>query len=140
MTGDLVHLQVLDRSGNDVLSDVVRRGFLGKIVEHVLRQPRRYVFGNIPAVVGVGAGFGALECNTKTIVRTRQVGRETQIEEVAGDCSRAANHRGLSVGAGTDYQDLVLTRPVKLLSSSRAWHFKQWRSHHRVHIYMPIHQ
>ena len=22
----------------------------------------------------------------------------------------------------------------------RAWHFKQWRSHHRVHTFMPIHR
>ena len=22
----------------------------------------------------------------------------------------------------------------------RAWHFKQWRSHDRVHTFMPIHQ
>ena len=41
MTGDLLHLQPLEGSRNVVLSDVVRRGLLGKIVDHVLRQPRR---------------------------------------------------------------------------------------------------
>ena len=41
MTGDLLYLQPLEGSRNVVLSDVVRRGLLGKVVEHVLRQPRR---------------------------------------------------------------------------------------------------
>ena len=37
MTGDLLHHQPLEGSRNVVLSDVVRRGLLGKIVEHVVR-------------------------------------------------------------------------------------------------------
>ena len=40
MISDLLHLQPLEGGRNVVLSDVVRRGFLRKIVEHVLRQPR----------------------------------------------------------------------------------------------------
>ena len=41
VTKYLLNLQPLEGSRNVVLSDVVRRGLLGKIVEHVLRQPRR---------------------------------------------------------------------------------------------------
>ena len=41
VTSDLLHLQPLEGSRNVVLSDVVRRGLLEKIVEHVLCQPRR---------------------------------------------------------------------------------------------------
>ena len=37
------------------MSDVVRRRFLGKIVEDILRQPRRVVFGQVTAVVWVTA-------------------------------------------------------------------------------------
>ena len=84
--------------------------FLEKIVEHVLRQPRRWVFGHVPAVVGVGAGFAALDGHTPTMVRTRQFGREIQVYEVAPERRTV---RGLGVGAGTDCQDLVRARPVK---------------------------
>ena len=41
MTGYLLHLQLLEGSRNVFLSDAVRRRLLGKIVEHVLRHPRR---------------------------------------------------------------------------------------------------
>ena len=40
MTSDLLHLQPLEGDRNVVMSAVIRRGLLGKIVEHVLRQPR----------------------------------------------------------------------------------------------------
>ena len=83
MTGDLLHLQSLEGGRNAVLSDVVRRGLLGKNVEHVLRQPRRWVCGHVPTVVGVGAGFPALGGHTPTRVQTGQFGREIQIEEAA---------------------------------------------------------
>ena len=92
------------------MSDLVRRGFFGKFVEHVLRQPRRYVFGHVPAVVGVGAGFAALVGHTPTSVRTGQVGRGMQIGEVT---SERRTVRSLGGGAGTDCQDLVRTRPFK---------------------------
>ena len=104
MTSDLLHLQPLEGGRNVVLSDVVRRGFLGKNVEHVLRQPRRKVFGHSPAVVGVGAGFAALDGHTPASVQTRQVGRGIQIEEVAPERRTV---RGLGGKAGTDCQDLV---------------------------------
>lgn len=38
---DLLHFGALYRSRNVVLSGLLRRGFLGEIIEHVLRQPRR---------------------------------------------------------------------------------------------------
>ena len=38
---DLLHLESVEGSRNAVLSDVIRRALLGKIVEDILRQPRR---------------------------------------------------------------------------------------------------
>ena len=110
MSGDLLHLQPWEGIRNVVLSDVVRRGLLGKNVDHVMRQPRRQVFGHVSAVVGVGTGFEALDGHTPTSVRTRQVGREIQIEEVA---PKRRTVRGLRGEAGTDCQDLARARPVK---------------------------
>ena len=110
MAGDLLHLQPLEGGRNIVLGNVVRRELLGKIIEHILRQPGRQVFGHVPAVVGVGAGFAAFSRHTPTGVRTGQVGREVQIEEVALEW-RAV--RGLRGGAGTDCQNFVRARPVK---------------------------
>ena len=60
--------------------------------------------------MGVGTGFAALDGHTPTSVRTGQVGREIQIEEVAPE-RRAV--RGLGGGAGTDGQDFLRARPVK---------------------------
>ena len=68
------------------------------------------IWAHVPAVVGVGAGLAAFNRHTPTSVRTRQGGREVQIEEVAPEC-RAV--RGLGGGAGTDYQDLLGARPAK---------------------------
>ena len=60
--------------------------------------------------MGVGAGFVAFNRHTPTSIRTGQVGREVQIEEVAPEW-RAV--RGLGGGAGADSQDLAGARPVK---------------------------
>ena len=60
--------------------------------------------------MGVGAGFAALDGHAPTSVRTGQVGRDIQIEEVAPERRTV---RGLGGGAGTDCQDLVRARPVK---------------------------
>ena len=60
--------------------------------------------------MGVGTGFEALDGHTPTSVRTGQIGREIQKEEV--DAERRTV-RGLGGGAGTDGQDLVRVRPVK---------------------------
>ena len=84
------------------MSDVVRRGLLGKIVEDILRQPRRQVFGHVTAVVWVGAGLAAFDRHTPASIRTGQVGRKVQIEEVIPEW-RAV--RGLGRGAGTNSQD-----------------------------------
>ena len=40
VSGDLLHFESLKKSRNVVLSDVARGGFLGEVVEHLLRQPR----------------------------------------------------------------------------------------------------
>ena len=61
--------------------------------------------------MGVCAGLEAFNLHTPTSILTGQIGREIQIEEVASEW-RAV--RGLGGGAGTDCQDLVRGRPVKL--------------------------
>ena len=60
--------------------------------------------------MGVGAGFAAFDGHTPTGVRTGQVGRQIQIEEVAPERRTA---RGLGGGAGADCQELVRARPVE---------------------------
>ena len=47
-----------------VLSGVVRRGLLAKVVEDILRQPLRQVSGHVAAVVWVGAGLAAFDRHT----------------------------------------------------------------------------
>ena len=61
--------------------------------------------------MGVGAGFAALDGHRTTSVRTGQVGREIQVEEVAPERQTV---RVLGGRAGTDCQDIVRARPVKL--------------------------
>ena len=92
------------------MSDVVRGEFLGIIVEHILRQPRRYVLWHVTAVVGVGTGLAAFYRHTPASIRTGQVGREIQLEEVVAE-RRAV--RGFGRGAGTNCYEIVKTRPVK---------------------------
>ena len=82
------------------------------MVEDILRQPRRQVFRHVIAVVGVGAGLAAFARHTPASVRTGQVRREVQIEEVIPEW-RAV--RGLGRGAGTNCEDIV--RAVQLSAS-----------------------
>ena len=65
---------------------------------------------HVPAVVGVGKGFAALDGHTPRSVRTGQIGREIQKEDVAPERRTV---RSLGSGAGTDGQDHVRARPVK---------------------------
>ena len=74
MTDDVVHFKSLERSRNAVLSNVVRRGFLGNVVEHVLRQSRRQVFWHITALVGIGTELADFDRHSPASIRTRQVG------------------------------------------------------------------
>ena len=60
--------------------------------------------------MGVGAGCAAFNGHTSTSVRTGQVGREVQIEEVAQERRTV---QGLVGGAGTDCHNLLRARPVK---------------------------
>ena len=60
--------------------------------------------------MGVGTEFAALDDHTPTSVRTGQVGREIQIQEVAPERRTV---RGLGGEARTDCQDLVRAWPVK---------------------------
>ena len=60
--------------------------------------------------MGGGTEFAALDGHTPTSVRTGQVGKEIQIQEVSPERRTV---RGLGGGAGTDGQDLVRARPVK---------------------------
>lgn len=52
--GDLLQIESLERSPNNVLSDVARGGILGEVVEHTLGQPRWQIFWHVVSVVGVG--------------------------------------------------------------------------------------
>ena len=79
MTSDFLHIQPLGRDGWVVLIDVVWRGLVGNNYEHVLCQRLRYVFGHVPAVVGVVARFEAFDANTPTSVRTGQVEKKMQV-------------------------------------------------------------
>ena len=58
----------------------------------------------------VGAGLAAFDRHTPASIRTEQVGREVQIEEVLPEW-RAV--RGLGRGAGTNSQDFARARLVK---------------------------
>ena len=91
------------------MSDMVRRGLLGKVVEDILRQSRRQVFGHVTAVVWVGAGLAAFDRHTPASIRTGKVGRRVQREVIPE--WRAV--RGLSKGPGTNGQDFVRARPIK---------------------------
>ena len=81
-----------------------------KIVEDILRQPRRQVFGHVTAVVWVGAGLAAFDRHTPASMRTGQVGMNVRIEDVIPEWRTI---RGLSRGAGTNGQDFVRVHPVK---------------------------
>ena len=52
MSGNIFYFESLKRGRNVVLGDVVRGGFLGEVVEHVLRQPRRQILRHVVTVVG----------------------------------------------------------------------------------------
>ena len=92
------------------MSNVVRRGRLAKNVEDILGQPRRQVSGRVAAVMWVGSGLAAFDRHTPASIRTGQVGREVQKEEVTPEWRVV---RGLGRGAGTNCQDSVRARPVK---------------------------
>ena len=92
------------------MSDVVRRGLLGKIVEDILRQPRPQVCGYITDVVWVGAGLASFDRDTPGSIRIWRFGRKVQIEEVIPEWRTV---RGLSRGSGTNGQHFVIARPVK---------------------------
>ena len=54
ISGDFLHFKSFKRSRNVVLSDVARGGFLGEVVEHVLRQSRWKILRHVTMVVGRG--------------------------------------------------------------------------------------
>lgn len=60
--------------GNVVLGDVVRGGFLGEVVEDVLRQPRRQILWHVAVVVGVGTGLAALYRHALASISAGHVG------------------------------------------------------------------
>ena len=57
MSGDILYFEHLKGHRNVVLSDVVRGGFIGEIVEHKLRQRRWQILRRVVIVVGVGTGL-----------------------------------------------------------------------------------
>ena len=74
VSGDLLHLESLKRSQDVVLSDVVRGGFLGEIVEHILRQPRWQILRDVAMVVGGGTGLAAFYRSALASIRAGNVG------------------------------------------------------------------
>ena len=57
-----------------MLNDVVRGGYLGEIVEHILRQPRSQLLRHVAMVVGVGTGLTAWYRNAPASVRAGHFG------------------------------------------------------------------
>ena len=51
--GGFLHFESLKGGRNVVLSDVVRGGFLGEVVEHILRQPRRQLLEHVRCRYGL---------------------------------------------------------------------------------------
>ena len=49
------------RSRIVILGDVVRGGYIGEVVAHVLRQPRWQILRHVTTVVGIGTGLAAFE-------------------------------------------------------------------------------
>ena len=74
VSGDLLHFESLKRSRNVVLSDVVRGGFLGDVVEHVLRRCRWQILRHVALIVGVGTGLAELHRNAPAGIRAGHVG------------------------------------------------------------------
>ena len=74
VSGNLLQFESLKRSRNGVLSDVVRGGFPGEIVELVMRQPRWQILRHVVMVVGVGTGLAALYRNSQASIRAGRVG------------------------------------------------------------------
>ena len=99
MAGDRLHFKSLKGSRNAVLSDVVRRRFLGQVLAHIPGQSRRSILGHITAVVEVIAGLAAFHRRPPAIMRTGQVEKEIQAEEVIAELEVV---RGVGRGAGTN--------------------------------------
>ena len=98
----------MKRNRNVALSNVVRRGFLGDIVEHVLRQTG-WRIPHVAVVVGVGTGLAALRQNAPASIRARNVGGYIQNRSLSprGGAVRAVGGR-----AGANCEDLVRARSV----------------------------
>ena len=71
VSGDLLHFESL--------SDVVRGGFLGEIVEHILSQPRSQILQDVTVVGGVGTGLAALTRNAPVSIYAGLVGGQIQM-------------------------------------------------------------
>ena len=74
VSSDFLQFESLKRSRNVVLSDAVRGGFLGEIVENVLDQPRWQIPWHVAMVVGVSTGLAALYLNAPASIRAGHVG------------------------------------------------------------------
>ena len=74
VSGDLLHLECLQRSRHIALSDMVQGRFLGEIVENTLRQLYRQILRHVAMVVDVGTGRSALYRNAPVSIRAAHVG------------------------------------------------------------------
>ena len=57
MAGDLLHFQLLEGDRNVVLTDVVRRGLLGKSIDHYCASPTGRYLGMFPLSWGLAQGL-----------------------------------------------------------------------------------
>ena len=110
VSGDLLYFESLKRSRNVVLRNVVRGGFLGQVVQHVLTQSRWQILRHVALVVGVGTGLPTLHQNAPASIHAGHVGGLNQVEEFV---AQRGPVRGVSGGAGANYEDLVGVRPEK---------------------------
>ena len=109
VSDDLLHFELLKRSGNAILSHVVRGAFLGEVVEHMLRQRCCQILQYVAALVGVGAGLAALWRHAPASVCAGNVVRQIQMPEL----SAKKGSRGARGGKGAICKELVGVRLVE---------------------------
>ena len=83
VSGNSLQFESLKRGRNVVLDDVVLGGFLGEVVEHVLREPRRLMIRHLATFVGVGTELVALNRYAPASISAAHIGRKIPIQELS---------------------------------------------------------
>ena len=92
------------------MSDVLRGGFLGAIVEHILRQPRWQILRYVAMIMGVGTGLAALYPNAPVSIPAWHAGGWIKILELSPERGAV---RGVSWSTEFNCEDFVGDRPVE---------------------------